>query len=302
MKRWIAISMMGLSPWTYAELPKPQWARPGSQTLLRVMTYNIQGLPLPQINQGKYKPLGRTLYERRKARNAPHLVAIQEAFHSNAIRDLPRYSRYPYGATGLGARPLRISSGLLILSEFRLDQYDEMYYRDCSGTDCLASKAIQRARIKVPVNPLEYIEIDFFNTHMNADNDALSSNAESRRARMKQVRQYLGEFISRHRFGDLLAIFTGDFNFRVGEPDYEVFRDRYQSRSMSEFFSGQAHPRTLDHQFVMSTENGAGAGGTHRVRVEPIAYRRSFDGTSGSGAQYSDHVAVEVDYRLTVLQ
>ncbi len=278
--------------------PNPiRWARPGTVFDLKILTYNIKGLPLPNIDHGKYERIGRFLHRRRLEGTAPQIVGMQEAFHSNSTRDIPKFSKYPYGAKGPKSRPFRINSGLLILSEYKIVDYDEMYYQACAGTDCFSSKGVQRARTRVPVGDgTEYVDLELFNTHMNADGDAVSTDPQSRAARAAQIQEFHDDIFVRSAFSSVPSILAGDFNFKTTMPDYQLFRSLMGVDDSGVYFPGFSRPNTVDYIFFHQTPNGP----DHRVAVQPLRYTHSFDG-SEMGPELSDHIGIEVDYRFTVL-
>ncbi|MEW6056767.1 MAG: endonuclease/exonuclease/phosphatase family protein [Bdellovibrionota bacterium] len=271
---------------------------------LRVLTYNIQGLPLPHIDHTKYEKIGRILGQRKARGNAPQIVAIQEAFHSDS-RNIPRFARYPWAAFGPRAKPMGINSGLLLLSQYRMAAYDEVRYVDCAGTDCFAAKGIQRATLSIPTGRGINVELEVFNTHMNADDDVVSNNNQSRKARLGQIRQYGGDFLRRSRVGELPALFLGDYNFQLGRPDYNLFASLVGGENAVETCTRARNctgdqdmqvvlEQTVDHHFYL-----AGYAAGRPVSLTPVHAEEVFD-EAAPGERLSDHTGIEVVYQVTV--
>ena len=197
--------------------PSPTAPAHGAVTL-RVLSYNIKGLPLPTLDHTRYRDIGRILAERRRAGNAPHVVALQEAFVSTTSQ-LIEAAGYPYVSRGPQGYDLRYNAGLLILSEFPMDEASFHVFERCASYDCLTNKGVQHVRLRVPGLPTA---LDFFNTHMNADVEAdfWTPSEEAEQVRLEQVQEMRDYFFEKNQASrPLLAV--GDFNFRPGEYAYE---------------------------------------------------------------------------------
>jgi endonuclease/exonuclease/phosphatase family metal-dependent hydrolase len=230
-----AAAQTSLEP-AYRELRAAPFSKPAPAAkpwTITVLSYNIHGIVLangtPEEKQAaeaqalsRFREIARRLREMRKNGTAPKLVAIQEAFHLLSNK-AAKESGYPHIVSGGGMKPGRgkaVGSGLYILSEYPVLRQESIDFgsKDCTGWDCWANKGAQRVRVSVPELGTT---LDFYNTHMNADQDDVPE-AESRAMRLKQARQF-AEWIAATRGQNAPTVIAGDFNFRKGAEDYELF-------------------------------------------------------------------------------
>jgi len=251
---------------------------------LRVLTYNIQGLPNDdESSHERYGRIGKILKERRDAGAAPHVVFIQEAFHprTQELIEEAGYPHHRFGAPGHSGAPL--SSGLVILSEFPIERAATIDYVGCTGFDCWANKGAQHARLLIPGLP---VPLDVFNTHMNAGDEE-----HNRDVRKQQLKQLL-PFIKAHRGAGSPALMSGDFNFRRGDSDYALFTaGANAAESCAQHgCEGAADPlaiarESVDHHFYARGE---------RVDARPTRFEQTFT----EEPPLSDHVGLEAWFTL----
>lgn len=264
------------------------------QIVLRVLTYNVKGLPSPVgKDHWRYREIGEVLAARRMMGGAPHIVAIQEAFHEKT-KELYRFAGYPHVQKGPGEKGFRLSSGLLVMSEFPFQKSSSTVFPDCTGFDCLSRKGVQHIRIAHPDLPRP---VDFFNTHLNAT--SFGDGGKAKTVRIKQI-GLTKEFLDAKRDHQGLMIFAGDFNFRPERLDYLVFSGYsflmknarevcYRKRNCSgDQETEEQWLDSIDHVFSIS---GAQPG----IEVRPIHFEKVFDGEN----ELSDHLGVEVHYQIT---
>lgn len=274
------------------------------QFVLKVLTYNIQGLPVPVgIDHDRYKEIGRKLRIRRKRGTAPHIVAIQEAFHKRT-RELNQYAKYPYSKKGPSGRGSKASSGLILLSEYPIIASRDLVYRDCSSWDCFSRKSIQQITVLVDSVP---VPIEVFNTHLNADRntgDFWTPSDESVRVRLSQIDEaveFIHEAQIRHRNGAYPLFFVGDFNILPHFFEYPVLlwstgmrNATFQCSQMAtcqEVTSAKDHHAvSLDHQYYLE-------GRSPRIEVKPTFFKKVFTKKKGK-EMLSDHEGVEIHYEL----
>jgi endonuclease/exonuclease/phosphatase family metal-dependent hydrolase len=262
------------------------------------MSYNVKGLPefvlSRQYRKERFAVLRRLLEERLSRGAGPDLLLLQEAF-SDSSRTLLSLTGLPYQTEGPGSQSLlELGSGLLVLSRFPiLEGAGRDFGSLCLGFDCMARKAVQLIRVRLPeiAEPLEV-----YCTHLQAGRGDSA-------VRLRQAR-ILVEFYRAHHQLASPVIFAGDFNFRpVGHPSYQEF----------EQFTGLAHAgrmclergcatqddrgwhgvwkRSLDHQFYASSES---------VALEPVLVERLYR-EKVEGLRLSDHPALEVTYEIKAL-
>lgn len=295
------------------------------QPVLRVLSYNINGLP-PALVKGKkphFDRIAEILRERRAAGTQPHVVVLQEAFdkRSAIIADTTGYS---YVFKGPGRRdtskagnvhwtpetrksyaqrpiPQKIAgSGLYILSDFPLaDARFKAFDSDsCAGFDCLSNKAIQFVRVQTPFadDP-----IDIVNSHFNSRGSAKAPGKITLKAHKRQT-DTLVNLLGQYRMGYPIVI-AGDFNTKQ-DKRYLYFRQNVQLVD-----AGEACVEVLDRcsiaagtkqeELLYRTNDKHFFGNGNHVKLEPIWMARNFDEMLGE-KPLSDHLGYEVHYRITV--
>jgi endonuclease/exonuclease/phosphatase family metal-dependent hydrolase len=160
---------------------------------LKVVTYNIWGLPSPLLRHPeRFNDLANTL----NTLDAD-IILIQEAFTKRA-RALTQLSNFRYFAWGPSSKLLHFSSGLLVLSKYPILETQTMTYSKCGGFDCFANKGALYARVLLPDGKM----ISVFDTHLNANGHSA--------VRYHQASELI-TFVRRYSSG-LPAIVGGDFN------------------------------------------------------------------------------------------
>ena len=297
---------------------------------LRVMSYNVKGLPWPFAVQRKaaLDAIGMRLAAMRKADDHPQIVVLQEAFLDDAKR-IGRLGGYRHLAFGAGpataailpAPPIGgryasqaswlkgedfgpvLDSGLALFSDYPIERIERLTFPQgaCAGYDCLASKGVLIAWIRLPGRrePLAVAT-----THLNSLNSSGVPEARSNAA-------FAWQYGSLHAFarsrigGDQAAIVAGDFNLggdvqrfatadRIGAPlsrahdavgetlarDAVAMADRAEARAVS--------ARRTDRQYYRS---GRG------LTLQPTGIEIPFPMT-GAARPLSDHPGVMVGYAI----
>lgn len=291
---WIGFTSLVLSAFL-AGNPAPASA---GQTSLKVLTLNVKGLPKPLANNnGRYKEIGRRIREHRKAGSAPQIIVFQEAFSKSAVNDLLKESQYPFAVKGGGGSFLKLSSGLLIISEYPILSARMLKFDDCVSWDCFSKKGALGVSVEVP--GLAY-PVEVLTTHFNSDpnSDPFTSRQKTEAVRLKQIEQYSNWFRPIRDNGSLF-IAAGDYNFYVRRRDYEAFRDQIGltdavdychlsgCRGMLERGPDVMFERSVDHQFYGSTVTGAS--------ITPTHFDRTF-GEPYKNKPVTDHLGLEVTY------
>ncbi len=279
--------------------PTPATAEPMNVRELKVLTYNIKGLPVI-TDLDRLKRIGEILAERRRLGDEPDVVVLQEAFARKAQRVRNR-AGYPYmiqGPTdgGLFAN----ASGLEVLSNHPIVERHQRRLNDCAFPECLVAKAVVGVTLGVPGLPGP---VDVFTTHLQAD-------TRNDRVRRNQIDD-ITVFLNRIGFGGAPAIFAGDFNFKPRHGSYHKFLhatpfldagfDCVVTPEACEVVVG-LHGRTdwtdvwkstNDRQFYYQPPDSP-------VRIEPIRVIRNFTDPipGGERGSLSDHWGYEVHYRI----
>jgi endonuclease/exonuclease/phosphatase family metal-dependent hydrolase len=293
-----ALIALAVAP-TAPAAPTSAAALPANVRELKVLTYNIKGLPV-LTNLDRLKRIGEILAERRRLGDEPDVVVLQEAFVRKARRVRDR-AGYPYMIQGPTDGSLFANaSGLEVLSNHPIVERYQRRLHDCAFPECVVSKAIVGVTLGLPGVPYP---VDVFTTHLQADtrNDRVRSN---------QIDD-ITVFLNRIRFGRVPAIFAGDFNFKPRHQSYHKFLreapfadagfDCVVAAGSCEIVV-DVHGRTdwtdvwkstNDRQFYYQPVDGP-------LRIEPIRVIRNFTEPvrGGERGSLSDHWGYEVHYRI----
>lgn len=276
----------------------PAVAKNHGEFNLRVLSYNIQGMPVG-VTHDRYAEIGSILNEARKDGSAPHIVTIQEAFVART-RELNQNAGYPFVAKGPASSGLKMSSGLYVLSEFPMTETNQIVYGRCISWDCAARKGALHTRIEIPGVPQP---IEIFTTHLNSDpeSDPSITPKDAEQVRIDQVMD-LGLFMKKVKVSQAPGIFAGDFNFHPGGLDYLFFtfhsnmKNSTERCAVSESCSGDPNPAedlnsSFDHQFFIS-------GSSPEIKIQVTHFERTFK-ERVNGQYLSDHTGLEIHYQLS---
>lgn len=289
-----------------------------SQTL-RVLTYNIQGLPdvaskFLGLDPLRFRQIGETLRRWRSEGNGPHIVALQEAFHSRTA-ELAEAAGYPHISHGPSGDWIRLRSGLCILSEFPIVNSAHTTFWPGLGWDLLARKGAHLADIAVP--GLDH-PVSILNTHLNSSPEKMFyPEFFAKLWRWIQAR-HLRSFLNRRWEKKSPLICVGDFNFHKRHDVYETFVRKQDGlpelqnafdhavAAFKRIFSGSDPKRIqeyetmlkeaeswIDHQFhapaLMSD-----------LVINPVSFAQRFHQAT-DGLPLSDHNALEIHYEIKKL-
>jgi len=291
---------------------------------LRVLSYNINGLP-PPVKKGKgphFERIAELLRERRANGTQPHVVLIQEAFDGRT-KVVAEKTGYKYVLFGPGRKdtskfgkvhwaqrtrkpymsfsdPQKFTgSGLMILSDYPIIEAHHKTFNsdECAGIDCLSNKSILLARIKVPgvADP-----VDIINSHFNSRSSAKAPKKIALRVHKKQA-DVLKWFLEKTSAGNPL-ILAGDFNTK------QTARYAYFSKLMGMRDAGKIclndtatciiAAGTNEDMVLYNTNDKHFYEDGSQVRVSPIFIERNFDEVI-NGKPLSDHLGYEVVYSLS---
>lgn len=212
---------------------------------LTVMTYNVEGLPWPVAGNRtpELKAIGELLGQLRQRAMQPHVVLLQEAFVAEA-KQIAVLAGYRYTAVGpqpgdvtLAAGPAidadfdraasRLKgegdgkwsdSGLVVLSDYPIVATRRMAFPAdaCAGYDCLATKGVLLAWIRVPGVAAP---VAIGDTHLNSRRASGVGPDRSDRAYAWQV-DAVRSFIARNVSPGTPLVVGGDFN--IGHQPWRV--------------------------------------------------------------------------------
>lgn len=310
------------------KLPAIRTTNGVSSTDVRVLTYNVEGLPWPaRSGRTRYlEAIGQRLALDRRSGSEADVVLLQEAF-SNAAARAVLTAGYPNRVSGPSLKSRRyapsseapatlvdrrkvrrgeglgpvLGSGLWILSDYPVIAGTGRAFRrgECAGSDCLAKKGVQWARVQIPGVPAG---LDLFNTHLQSRSASGVSRNRSLAAHRLQVNE-LSQFIRTYRGPGNALIFGGDFNMRHSARRFKQF-DLKQPWPLVHRYCTDARNacRVLaswdgDAPW-MDTQDLQGFSSGSFVQVRPIQVETRFD-QPWQGSRYSDHDGLLVTYRLS---
>jgi endonuclease/exonuclease/phosphatase family metal-dependent hydrolase len=306
----------------------------GSGVRLRVMNYNVKGLPWPVVEDrsAELAAIGDRLKRMRRDGTAPDVVVLQEAFSGDAraiatragyryilygpdsseasppFPETPLPERYRWRGEGYGAY---LSSGLVLMSNFPVvGSWRAAFPRTaCAGYDCLANKGVLLARIAVP--GLD-VPVQIMTAHMNSRKPTRTPMPHANAAFTRQMAA-IDRFVTAHADPRLPLIFAADLNLDSDPARIAVLE---QSRARWDNLQGRlgdtavfavcgkpdlpCRPAMGFDAIVQNKRNNdwqlsfAGRG----AAIQPVSAAIRFM-PDRAGRTLSDHQAVMVDYRLS---
>ncbi len=290
---------------------------------LRVLSYNVQGLPAP-LREGKkpyFERIAEILRERRAEGTQPHVVLLQEAFVGD-VSIIAETTGYKYVLKGPGRRDTSkrgkshwsmktrkgytsfsdpqklLSSGLYILSDYPIVEAQHKAFDSdmCAGFDCLSNKSILLARVEVPGLDKP---IDIVNSHFNSHRSAKAPTKTKTKAHKKQT-ETLQWFLEKTDQGNSMII-AGDFNTKF-TPRYQYFRDSIPAKDAGEVCLREnldcaLSASTKVEQVLYKTNDKQFFSDTADTGLVPVFITRNFTELL-DGKPLSDHLGYEVHYKL----
>lgn len=256
---------------------------------IRILSYNVMGIPLPGVDHSRYAVIGQILREQQDLGIAPDIVLLQEMFHERT-RELIARAGYPFVVYGPKAKGIQISAGLVILSRYPVEWQGSGIYRSCVSWDCLARKGFVFARVRLPSGE----GLLLGNTHLNADleSDPVSSPQSPSHVRQKQLAEmktWLPEAVKSEG-----VLFGGDFNFRGEAPEKIDFLAWSRLLDANKHFEGN-FDQSLDRFFLSPALVPRIRGMSYRFTdPDPRQASQQRETQLGSipGGRLSDHFAV----------
>ncbi len=266
---------------------------------LRVMTYNVWGLPVPAEHAPwRYAEIAKRL-------SSYDIVAFQETWSTktDVIWKLPSH---PYHAFGGQAHGLIGGSGLIVISKYPILETHFEKYHDCADLECTAGKGAMMIRVQLKPG----VEVDVYSTHTNAwqDQDLV---------RTGQLMQFVG-MIEEFSIGRPIII-MGDFNSEFHSTNYDEFQGNLMLRdSYDEYIRSLVAPTPAQRDgYSYDIDKNPWAAPAlshedHRQRLDYIFYRDTYElriGVKSSSLAFteavrgdkplSDHYAVTTLFDIT---
>jgi phospholipase C len=205
-------------------------APPDRATAFTLVQYNILDRPYVVGHEGQRERVCRIplALARLAARQPVDAIVFNESFVGRCARglrftDMLAYYGWPYALPRLSAAPLAhgrlvlSNGGIFIASRWPIVASDQMIFRACSASDCLAAKGVQYARIQKTVDGQAKI-FHVFGTHLQGYRG--TDVAGVRRQQLRELAAFVRQLALPDDEPVLLA---GDFNVRG--PDGPAFQD-----------------------------------------------------------------------------
>jgi endonuclease/exonuclease/phosphatase family metal-dependent hydrolase len=263
-------------------------APPGTTGTLRLLTYNVHGLP-PQITGDDTK--GR-MVQISPLLGDYDIVGLQEDFigdnHALLVADVPQPVIRRFDEKLDDARAYGSGLGLL-LPDAVVDARD-VHYQVCHGfidaaSDCLASKGFQSVRLQLAAG----VHLDLYNTHFEAGSGT-QQDLDARAEQVGDVIDALGTWSAGRA-----AIFMGDTNLRPsdGEVDTQHLDRFVDEAGMVDACTAIdcAEPDHIDRFFLR---------GNDQLELEVLEWRNEPQFFDKDGVPLSDHPAIAIDVRWAV--
>jgi endonuclease/exonuclease/phosphatase family metal-dependent hydrolase len=301
---------------------------------LRVMTYNVHGLPWPIIEDrsAALDAIGDRLRAMRRQGTAPDVVVLQEAFSGEAraiasragyrytvegpasedaappFAEKPLPDRYAFRGEGYGAY---LGSGLVLMSNHPiLASWRAAFPRTaCAGYDCLANKGVLLARIAMPgLSP----PVQIMATHVNSLKPTRTPAPHANAAFTRQMAA-IDRFVAAHADARFPLIVAADLNLdanpqriaalTASQARWKTAQDDQQDTAVVAICGKPyvaCHPGIGLGAITAHKRNNdwqfAFAGRDAAIWPEAASLRFQPD---NHGRTLSDHQALMVDYRVS---
>lgn len=196
----------------------PQHHLDSSLLQFSFLTLNTMGaLFKPQVSE-RYQKITASLIKT----NA-EFFALQEVFHVKKSRDwilgpLQNRNFKIAHAHQFSYRKFKsVGSGLASISKHPITKEEFYSFKFSKSVDRFSNKGVLLTRLMLQDN----IEIDFYNTHLQASYLYRHQNAKTR---LRQLHE-LSEFVFQHSSPKNTVIIVGDFNFKENTKEYTYFLD-----------------------------------------------------------------------------
>jgi hypothetical protein len=249
---------------------------------LKALSYNVAGLPLglssssPQLYTTQISP----------KLNTYDLVLVQEDFSYHT--DLQQHAAHAHQSLPLAQFASLVNDGLNRFSQTPYVDFVRERWSVCNGlwnasNDCLSSKGFSVARHELAPGA----EVDIYNLHADAGGSAADQNA-----RTVQLAQ-LATFVQSYSAGRAVIV-AGDTNLkRRIAADERVLLDFAGGLNLEDVGQLMGMPDHIDRFFFRSSPE---------VELKPVLWRVADEMVDPSGANLSDHPAINVDFEWRKLR
>lgn len=262
---------------------------PGDTFSLRLMTFNVWGLPSWLVKGGSPDRFDRIAAE--IEREAPDTVLFQEIWTTRAERAMPDSAEWSV-VTGDRSSWICRRSGLVTLSRYPVVSAEFRPFRRAYGVDVLVTKGALRTTLDLGGGRL----MNLWNVHLQAGRSGLD-----RRVRLQQIAE-LERWMGESEKGQVLDVVGGDFNCLPNSaehrrltaflgPDLQTALRRSPGATFHAPGNRSRPAKTIDYFFCV------GRGGwTLRNGASEVLFA-----AEGAADRLSDHFALQValDFKTT---
>ena len=251
--------------------------RSGSPLRLKLVTYNIWGLPswMTGAPSGRYPRIAREL-----ERLDPDIILLQEAWTAKARKSAPANGRWAV-ARAAGQRTFFQQSGLVTLSKFPIIGGEFYPFSRAAFPDRFVQKGVLKVTVQLPGGPV----LNVWNVHLQ--------DGGSPEIRLSQVRELVSR-IQQSKDDQVADLVGGDFNCTPESSLYRVLESALgpsvqQARGMVPFatWDGLSEKpgagQVLDYVFVRGLE----------PFLEPQSVSRAAFAADSIKQRLSDHLGIE---------
>lgn len=178
---------------------------------LNIMSWNIFMIPKPFNFTMQYE---RSLLIAEKLQQiSSDIFVLEESFTNFSRKQIIKslIQKYPYYTVlkTSGKFYQFLNSGVFVISRYPFQTLSEVFYDECNGTDCFASKGFLLIELTLPSQRKVQIGM----THLQAW-DAVK-NVNTRIAQLKQIRDTMDKF----KVEGVPQLLVGDFNIAYTGPE-----------------------------------------------------------------------------------
>lgn len=259
---------------------------------LSILSMNVYMLPKP-IKWSLQSDRTLSLAEQLKD-SSYDLIFFQEAFQADFRDQMARKLKAPYPYTyyldQAGGLLDIFGSGVFVLSRYPLRVLDHLYFRECAGFDCFASKGSVLVETTLPSGKT----YQFSSTHLQA-------GPENSRLRLQQLTE-IRDMLKRHRQKQVPQLLIGDLNIDFAAPDYtealNLLHMRYSPLSgeirttnarTNDCYDTPTKKMWIDHVWIDRDT----ATVEQDLKVKDLSFK-----LGGKTCPGSDHHAVEAHFRF----
>lgn len=172
MQKYLLLCVLLVYSQKFQSINSKSISRTSFEGSLKILTWNVQ--MVPRVGAIFSSSLRKMQEERTKwiiehIEHSNHdIILLQECFDRGFIEELLNRlkNQYPFAILPIHSNWYKLSNGLLVLSKYKLDKVDHVFFNRLSNVDFFTAKGAVLAKV---ILDTQYIYI--VNTHLQADYD-----------------------------------------------------------------------------------------------------------------------------------